>query len=69
MAESGVEAGCLDFVFIPKDAEGTKARIKAFKEYTDNVKKTTFEKNINSRVPGAGSGEGKDADLRQAFGL
>lgn len=70
MAESGVDAGCLDFVFVPKDTEGTKARIKAFKEYTDNVKKTTFEKNINSHVPGAGgNGDTQLAAMRKAAGL
>lgn len=71
MAESGVDAGCLDFVFVPKDTEGTKARIKAFKEYTDNVKKTTFEKNINSTIPGASGGTSNTqiAAMRKAAGL
>lgn len=69
MAESGVDAGCLDFVFVPKDAEGTKARIKAFKEYTDNVKKATFENNVNSIIPGASgtSSTGSNADINNAI--
>jgi len=69
MAESGVDAGCLDFVFVPKDTEGTKARIKAFKEYTDNVKKTTFESNVRSTIPGASgtSSTGSNADINNAI--
>lgn len=52
MSELGVDEKCLDFVFVPKDIEGTKARVKGFKEYIDNVKKETFEKNIKSEIPG-----------------
>lgn len=71
MQELGVDVNCLDFVFIPKDEEGTKARCKAFKEYIDNVKKNTFESNVKSIVPGAGSQKGNtnDAALRKAMGL
>lgn len=54
MTEMGVDLNCLDFVFIPKDADGTKARIQAFKEYTDTVKKNTFENGVKSTVPNAG---------------
>jgi hypothetical protein len=39
MSELGVDSKCLDYVFIPKDTEGTKARVQAFKEYIDNVKR------------------------------
>jgi hypothetical protein len=71
MAEIGVDAGCLDFVFVPKDADGTKARVKAFKEYIDAVKKTTFESNVKSTIPMAGSGDGNTqlAAMRKAAGL
>lgn len=70
MAEVGVDTDCLDYVFIPKDTDGTKARIKAFKEYVDKVKKDTFEKNVKSTVPKAGSGtDGVDKAMRKAFGL
>lgn len=70
MSELGVDDKCLDYVFIPKDTEGTKARIKAFKEYIDNVKKETFEKNIKSAVPGASAKSGcDDSALRKAMGL
>ena len=51
MSEMGVDVGCLDFVFVPKDVEATKARMKAFKDYTDGVKKATFENNVQSKVP------------------
>ena len=60
MRELGVDENCLDYVFIPKDTEGTKARAKAFKEYIDTVKQNTFEKNVKSVVPQKG-GEPKDA--------
>ena len=69
MSEMGVDEGCLDYVFVPKDVEATKARIKSFKEYVDNVKKTTFESNVQSTAPGAGSQKADDAALRKAFGL
>ena len=54
MNELGVDEKCLDFVFIPKDIEGTKARMQAFKGYVDDVKKTTFENNVQSTTPKAG---------------
>lgn len=63
MAEVGVDAKCLDFVFVPKDEETTKARIQAFKEYTDGVKKATFENGVNSTVPSASKTEPADAFL------
>ncbi|MBS4760957.1 MAG: DUF4355 domain-containing protein [Clostridium sp.] len=70
MSELGVDEKCLDFVFIPKDIEGTKTRAKAFKEYIDNVKKETFETNLKSKIPGAGSkADADDAGLRKAMGL
>ncbi len=55
MSELGVDEKCLDFVFIPKDIEGTKARVQAFKGYVDDVKKTTFENNVQSKTPKAGN--------------
>lgn len=61
MAEMGVDEKCLDYVFIPKDTDGTKAKIKAFKEYIDSVKKETFEKNVKSTVPKASQGEVKSS--------
>lgn len=69
MAELGVDASCLDYVFIAKDTEGTKARAKAFKEYIDNVKKTTFESNVRSTIPGASgnSSTGSNADINNAI--
>lgn len=51
MSEAGVDLTCLDFCFVPKDIEATKSKIQAFKEYTDNVKKTTFENGVQSTVP------------------
>lgn len=63
MAEMGVDSNCLDFVFIPKDIEGTKAKIQAFKEYTDNVKKTTFENGVKSTVPDKSQNKETDAFL------
>lgn len=69
LAELGVDASCLDYVFIAKDTEGTKARAKAFKEYIDNVKKTTFESNVRSTIPGASGGNttGSNADINNAI--
>lgn len=69
MGEMGVEEKCLDFVFVPKDMEATKARTKAFKEYIDKVKKETFESNFQSKMPGAGSGSktGSNMDINSAI--
>ena len=69
LAELGVDASCLDYVFIAKDTEGTKAKAKAFKEYIDNVKKTTFESNVRSTIPGASgtSSTGSNADINNAI--
>lgn len=50
MTEAGVDLACLDFCFVPKDIEATKSKIQAFKEYTNNVKKETFESNVQSTV-------------------
>lgn len=70
MSEMGVDESCLDYVFIPKDIEGTKTRVKAFKEYIDKVKKETFENNLKSTIPGAGKGaDTGDVALRKAMGL
>lgn len=70
MTEMGVDLNCLDYVFIPKDEEGTKARCKAFKDYIDKVKKETFEGSIQSHVPGAyQGGNTEDANLRAVMGL
>lgn len=54
MSEVGVDLSCLDFCFVPKDIEATKAKIQAFKEYTDGVKKATFEGGVKSTVPNTG---------------
>ena len=70
MSEMGVDVGCLDFVFVPKDVEATKARMKAFKDYTDGVKKATFENNVQSKVPSAGGqGNAQIAEWRKVAGL
>lgn len=70
MKEMGVDEGCLDFCFIPKDTDGTKARIKAFKEYTDGVKKATFENGMQSKIPQSSTQKkSDDTALRKAFGL
>lgn len=63
MTEAGVDLSCLDFCFVPKDIEATKSKIQAFKEYTDNVKKTTFENGVQSKVPEAGQPPETDAFL------
>ena len=54
MQEAGVDLSCLDFCFVPKDLEATKTKIKAFKEYTDGVKKATFEGGVQSTIPNVG---------------
>jgi len=70
MADLGVDVKCLDYVFVPKDMDATKARAKAFKEYIDEVKKTTFEGSVQSKTPGAGgSGNTQLAAMRKAAGL
>lgn len=71
MAELGVDSNCLDFVFVPKDIESTKARTQAFKEYIDSVKKATFEGGVNSTVPHINGKKADNADtaLRKAMGL
>ena len=63
MTEAGVDLSCLDFCFVPQDIEATKSKIQAFKEYTDNVKKTTFENGVQSTVPNAGQPPETDAFL------
>lgn len=67
MTEIGVDANCLDFCFIPKDIEGTKARIQAFKQYTDGVKKATFENGVQSTVPNAGKKPEAKDDFEDGF--
>ena len=71
MAEMGVDSNCLDFVFVPKDMESTKARTQAFKEYIDSVKKATFEGGVNSTVPqiNGKKADNNDVALRKAMGL
>lgn len=70
MADLGVDVNCLDYVFVPKDMDATKARAKAFKEYIDEVKKNTFEKNVGSTPPGAGGSVNTQlAAMRSAAGL
>lgn len=66
MNELGVDEKCLDFVFVPKDIESTKARLKAFKGYVDDVKKTTFENNVQSELPKTSQQAPKDA-FEQGF--
>ncbi|MCM1338905.1 MAG: DUF4355 domain-containing protein [Muribaculaceae bacterium] len=70
MSELGVDDRCLDYVFVPKDMEATKTRAKAFKEYIDEVKKTTFESSVQSKAPSAG-GVGNDllTAMRRTAGL
>lgn len=63
MSELGVDDKCLDYVFVPKDMEATKARTKAFKEYIDEVKKQTFENGLKSEIPKIGSQETSDPFL------
>lgn len=68
MSELGVDVNCLDYVFVPKDMEATKARAKAFKAYIDNVKKTTFENNVQSKAPSAGGVQtGSNVDINSAI--
>lgn len=69
MSELGIDEKCLDYVFVPKDMNATKARAKAFKEYVDEVKKNTFEKNVKSTIPGAGGRvqTGSNADINSAI--
>ena len=70
MSEIGVDERCLDYVFVPKDIEGTKARVMAFKEYIDNVKKETFENGLKSTIPNNKQPVPEaDTQLKQAFGL
>lgn len=68
MSELGVDVNCLDYVFVPKDMEATKARAKAFKQYIDGVKKETFENNVQSKVPSAGGVRvGSNVDINNAI--
>lgn len=70
MSELGVDDKCLDYVFVPKDMDATKARVKAFKDYVDDVKKTTFENNVQSKAPSAGGTiDTQVAAMRKAAGL
>ncbi len=70
MSEMGVEEKCLNFVFVPKNTDETKARVKAFKEYIDEVKKNTFENNVNSTIPNkSNKTDTSDNALRRAMGL
>lgn len=67
MSEMGVDSNCLDFVFTPKDPETTKAKIQAFKQYTDGVKKATFENNVKSTVPNNGTPPTAKDDFEDGF--
>lgn len=69
LKEIGVEESNLDYVLIPNDMDGTKAKAKAFKDMIDGVKKATFENNTKSIIPKSGNLQTEDADLRKAFGL
>lgn len=64
LKEIGVAESNLDYVFIPKDLDGTKARANAFKEMIDGVKKETFENNVKSTIPQAGNQEDADPFLQ-----
>jgi hypothetical protein len=68
MSELGVDEKYLKYVFVPKDMKATEENIKALKADIDEIKKVTFESNVKSTVPKAGSGQ-DNTDLRQAFGL
>ena len=67
MNDLGVDLKCLDFVFIPKDIEGTKARVQAFRDYVGDVKKTTFEDNVQSKAPKAGNPPAEKDAFEQGF--
>lgn len=67
LKELGVSESNLDYVFIPKDLEGTKVRAKAFKEMIDNVKKETFEKGAGTPPPNAGKDGGETDPFLQGF--
>lgn len=69
MSEMGVDISNLEFCFVPKDMEATKAKVKAFKEMIDGVKKSTFENGLKSTVPNKGKADPEATGLRQAFGL
>lgn len=68
MSELGIDGNCLDYVFVPKDMDATKARAKAFKEYVNGVKKATFENNVQSKAPSAGGIQtGSNMDINSAI--
>ena len=64
LKEIGIAESNLDYVFIPQDAEGTKAKANAFKEMLDGVKKEVFETNVKSTIPQAGKEGGDDLFLQ-----
>lgn len=67
LKEIGVDVANLDYVFIPKDMDGTKARANAFKDMIDNVKKTTFENNMKSTIPNANKEGGEPDPFLEGF--
>lgn len=67
LKELGVDGANLDYVFVPKDMEATKARAKAFKDMIDNVKKETFESNVKSTIPNNGNPSEPDDVFLQGF--
>ena len=71
MAELGVDEKYLKYVFIPKDMKTTEENIKSLKADIDEIKKVTFESNINSTIPGAGGGNVNTqvAAMRKVAGL
>ena len=71
LKEIGVDESNLDYVFIPKDIDGTKAKAKAFKEMIENVKKSVFETNAKTNIPNASKDKISvdEAQLRKAMGL
>ena len=64
LKEIGVDVSNLDYVFIPQDLEGTKAKANAFKEMIDGVRKQTFESNVKSTIPQMGKEENSDVFLQ-----
>lgn len=57
LKEIGVDVASLDYVFVAKDIKATKAKADSFKAMIDEIKKTTFENNVNSTIPQAGGAE------------
>lgn len=67
LKELGVDCSNLDYIFVPKDIEATKARARAFKNMIDNVKKEMFENNVKSTIPNVGNAPQADDAFLQGF--